>query len=61
MIDLQIEEYCKECNAFEVEQETNMLAAWDVDISQHKLRCVHRDKCKAIKKYLERKNENGTP
>ena len=59
MIDLQIEAYCNECNDFEVEQETVILGAGYLDITQHNLKCVHSEKCKVLKKHLERGMENG--
>ena len=58
MIDLKIEEYCKNCPDFEVEQESNSLFGFDIKETLHTLKCVHAEKCKAIKKYLEGKIKN---
>ena len=57
MIDLQIEDYCKDCNEFKVEQDTTSLNCIGFCETVHTLSCEHAEKCKALKKYLEGKIE----
>lgn len=56
MVKLELEEYCKNCPDFSVHQDTSVWAFGKLT-AIHTLTCEHRNKCKAIKEYLV-KNQN---
>jgi hypothetical protein len=56
MIKLNIEEYCKICSEFEVVQESfKTYDCLNNIYVEHNLTCAHREKCRAIKRHLEKK------
>ena len=65
MIKLDIQEYCQECLDFEpdVERPTReVLRSSEGDIviqSDTMVRCKYRNRCKAIKRYLEKEAQHA--
>ena len=67
MIKLDIQDYCHGCLDFEadVEKGRKTLVGYDclgyeeAFISDTVVRCAHRNRCKAIKRYLEKESHNG--
>lgn len=59
MINLNVEEYCHECPDFEVDIDSCVIRRPNDTIYKctHNIYCKHSDKCKAIKKHLEREAE----
>lgn len=55
MIELHIEEHCKNCPNFEVEQRTLYVRDIKADIveTKHSLRCKNEEVCKRIAEHLQ--------
>lgn len=60
MIELQVEDYCQECAAFEPEVRSAVIYN-DNKIAERQtlVFCNHRNTCKHIYKTIERKFQNG--
>lgn len=56
MIKLDIHEYCNNCPDFKARTSSNIIESSDgtTKIADHIVSCVNDDRCKAIKRYLER-------
>ena len=67
MITLDIQGYCQECLDFEpdVERGKKEYIGWDLNghdkfvITDTVVRCKYRNRCKAIKRYLEKEKQNA--
>ena len=56
MFELNVEEYCADCPHFEVVCESFEYETFDSSVrSEHMITCKHKEKCEAIKEYLNRK------
>jgi hypothetical protein len=62
MIELKVEEYCNECPNFEadVKELRAIEFVGQVPIPNFMVMCAHRNRCSAMKRYLEKtlKKEN---
>ena len=52
MIKLEVEDYCHDCRDFEADTYYHC-----PEINSISIFCEHRNKCRAIKKYLDKQNE----
>lgn len=60
MIILDVEKYCHECPVFEADVHSYEWFSNDVKVEhRHHIRCKYRDRCRAIKGYLEKENKNA--
>ena len=65
MIKLDIQDYCHDCLEFEADVERGqkclMYSMADTMVHQTDtiVRCKHRNRCKAIKRYLEKEAQNA--
>ena len=58
MIDLKIEEYCKNCPNFKVEQDTNCcIADTRTVMTTHTLKCENAEICAHLLRYLKYSRE----
>lgn len=55
MIQLKVEEYCHGCSEFEPDVQKVAFPYHDVGyVYDFNVRCEHREKCAALKRYLEK-------
>lgn len=64
MIELKVEEYCHDCDEFEVDvvdsgilEHFDMIGMTIFTIHKFEVCCAHRKKCKMLKNYLEQKGK----
>lgn len=60
MIKLEVEDYCHTCGGFEADV-TGPVSVWNADGEYHVgdtiIRCAYRNRCKNIKRHLEKQVE----
>lgn len=60
MIILDVEKYCHECPEFEADVCSSPIYNNDTHIeTRHTIYCKHCNRCRAIKRHLEKENKNA--
>lgn len=60
MIALEVAEYCHSCKEFMPDVETttyiidDFVAAEPIEIAETVIRCIHRQRCEEIRRYIEK-------